>query len=70
MTCNGLDDDCHDGDCCMNDDDRDGSPCKDDCNDANPDIHPGARIPADWIGCFPSIDIDCDGVRDGDCGTI
>jgi hypothetical protein len=70
-TCNGLDDDCdglvdededgvEDGICPPEDADGDGYPDGEDCDDSDPDVHPGADEECN------GIDDDCDGVVDED----
>jgi len=58
ILCNGKDDDCMDGDCCDNDDDGDGVPCRLDCDDQNALAYPGHVLKPSDCFCF---DADCDG---------
>ena len=58
--CDGLDNDCVDGD--DNDHDNDGSTCDDDCDDYDATIYPHAE---DF--CGDGIDSDCDGALECDC---
>ncbi|NOY89842.1 MAG: hypothetical protein GXP55_01440, partial [Deltaproteobacteria bacterium] len=67
IVCDGIDNDCRglgDGDCCNNDDDKDGYACKDDCDDEQPAVHPGVEIVPG--GCYAG-DVNCDGILDGAC---
>jgi len=72
--CNGLVD-CEDIAFCGADRDGDGhrvAPCGGDCDDTNPDVHPGrledcfTRIDDDCDGLLNCVDPDCQGDRDGD----
>jgi hypothetical protein len=63
VACDRVDQDCDGVDCCDNDADGDGIACKNDCDDADSSVYPGAPIPP---GCHRR-DLDCDGSFDGTC---
>jgi len=65
IICDGIDNDCHLGDCCDKDNDHDGYVCADDCDDTRADINPGIEILP--TGCYYG-DMNCDGVDDTSCG--
>ncbi len=61
IACDGVDNNCSGADCCDQDEDMDGYACRDDCDDTDQDVYPGA---CGFAGTWPPKDFNCDGVID------